>query len=68
VQKLKQVHENAKPKLKDVCLVCTKCDGKSCISGVPGMGGCGGRAYRPRVPQNSVYYRLVEEHFEQLER
>jgi len=24
--------------------------------------------YRPRVPQNSVYYRLVEEHFEQLER
>ena len=24
--------------------------------------------YQPRVPQNSVYYRLVEEHFEQLER
>ena len=24
--------------------------------------------YRPRVPQQSVYYRLVEEHFEQLER
>ncbi len=22
--------------------------------------------YRPRMPQNSVYYRLVEEHFEQL--
>jgi len=44
VKNLKQVHENAKPKLKDVCLVCRKCDGKSCISGVPGMGGCGGRA------------------------
>lgn len=44
MQNLQDVNEIAKLKLKGVCRVCIKCDGKACISGVPGMGGKGGQA------------------------
>ncbi len=36
---LKAVHEQARERLKGICRVCPVCDGRSCISGVPGMGG-----------------------------
>lgn len=40
---LKDVHDRARQRLKGICRVCPICDGRSCISGVPGMGGRGAR-------------------------
>ena len=40
---LKEMHDLARRRLKGICLVCPVCDGRSCISGVPGMGGRGSR-------------------------
>ncbi len=37
------VHDRARQRLKGICRVCPVCDGRSCISGVPGMGGRGAR-------------------------
>ncbi|MDY6968415.1 MAG: alpha-hydroxy-acid oxidizing protein, partial [Spirochaetota bacterium] len=40
----------ARDKFKDVCCVCKICDGKSCPSGVPGMGGIGtGSSFRRNI-------------------
>ncbi len=38
---LRDVMEQARYFLKDICRVCPVCDGRSCPSGVPGMGGRG---------------------------
>ncbi len=40
---LKEVHTQARKQLKGICRVCPVCDGRACISGVPGMGGRGSR-------------------------
>lgn len=37
------VQDRARQRLKGICRVCPVCDGRSCISGVPGMGARGGR-------------------------
>jgi len=39
MSELKEVHERARERLKGICRVCPVCDGSSCLSGVPGMGG-----------------------------
>ncbi len=39
LDELKLIHEQARERLKGICRVCPVCDGLSCISGVPGMGG-----------------------------
>ncbi len=44
---LNEVHDRARNVLKGICRVCPVCDGRSCPSGVPGMGGRGsGSAFR----------------------
>lgn len=40
---LKAVHDQARARLEGICRVCVVCDGRSCPSGVPGMGGRGMR-------------------------
>jgi len=41
---LNEVHDRARNILKGICRVCPVCDGRSCPSGVPGMGGRGSGA------------------------
>jgi len=41
IKDLNEVHDRARERLKGICRVCPVCDGRSCISGVPGMGGRG---------------------------
>lgn len=36
---LNMIRERARERLKGICRVCPVCDGRSCVSGVPGMGG-----------------------------
>ena len=43
ITNMKEVHDRARERLKDICRVCPICNGRSCISGVPGMGGKGRR-------------------------
>jgi len=38
---LKEVNNRARERLKGICRVCPVCNGRSCPSGVPGMGGKG---------------------------
>lgn len=40
---MNELHDKARERLKDICRVCPICNGRSCISGVPGMGGKGRR-------------------------
>ena len=40
---MKETHDRARERLKDICRVCPVCNGRSCVSGVPGMGGKGRR-------------------------
>lgn len=50
MQSLEEVHKNARQILKGICLVCPKCDGRLCISSVPGMGGRGtGAGFRRNI-------------------
>ncbi len=39
MEDLNTIHEQARERLKGICRVCPVCDGRSCVSGVPGMGG-----------------------------
>ncbi|MFO7952580.1 MAG: alpha-hydroxy-acid oxidizing protein [Bacillota bacterium] len=43
LRSLNEVLDRARPPLKGICRVCPVCDGRACISGVPGMGGRGSR-------------------------
>jgi len=43
ITNMKEVHDRARERLKDICRVCPVCNGRSCVSGVPGMGGKGRR-------------------------
>ncbi len=57
---LKEVHKQARLKLKGICRVCPVCDGRSCISAVPGMGGRGNRTgfIRNKAAFNKILLNL----------
>ncbi|MBN1533659.1 MAG: alpha-hydroxy-acid oxidizing protein [Spirochaetes bacterium] len=47
---MEAIHLAAKEKLKKFCSVCKNCDGKTCATGVPGMGGIGtGESFRQNL-------------------
>ncbi len=44
---MKEIRQKAREAMKGFCRVCKVCDGKQCVSGVPGMGGAGtGASFR----------------------
>lgn len=57
---LKDVHKQARHRLEGICRVCPVCDGRSCISAVPGMGGRGNRTgfIRNKAAFNKILLNL----------
>lgn len=56
---LELIRSEARNKLKQVCYVCKSCDGRTCLSGVPGMGGIGTGASFYRNSESLKQYKIL---------